>query len=342
MKNKIIVTILGLMLGISLLADVVQAQEAQPLGFSVTESFFDLEIPAGGSYQGNIFVDNGERSAPTPIHIELSLWDLNEDSDDIEFVASEPALNATKWFSLRDGYAMILDAGQSREINFTIGVPQDVSPGSYLVMMRLQTVPPEHYFSESGPRLVPEMGILFLIKVPLSGLDAEQKSYSAEIVGFETGGTNRIGFLENILPNAQAGVFDRAIQELTVRIKNNGIYFFKAQGSIELKNTLGMTMEVIQLPERYLLPNRQRAVEISLDEERPLVSKILSELYTGPFSVNLTLVTPDSQLISYSARFWALPWKAWAILTLVITAITLFCRGFGKRISLALHTLSGR
>jgi len=341
MENKILITILELMFGIGLLTSAVQAQEVQPLGFSVTESVFDLEIPAGGSYQGSVFINNGEKSAPTPIHIELSLWDLDEESDDIEFVTSELALNATKWFALRDGHDMILDTGQSREINFTISVPQDVSPGSYLVMMRLQTVPPEHYFSESGPRLVPEMGILFLIKVPLSGLDIEQKPYAAEIAGFEAGGANRISFLENILPNARAGVFDRAMRELTIKIKNDGIYFFKAKGSIEFKNVLGMTMEVVQLPERYLLSGKQRSIKVSLGEERPLISKILSELYAGPFSANLTLVTPDNQLISYSARFWALPWKAWTTLTLIITAVVLFFRRFGRRISLALHTLSG-
>jgi len=342
METKTIYIALIYLFGASSMTGTAWAQQTQLLGFSVSESFFDVEIPIGGSYEGSVVIMNGEESMPTPIHVGLSLWDLDEESEDIEFVTSEPALNATKWFALRDGHDMILNTGQLREVNFTINVPQDVSPGSYLVMMRLQTVPPEHYFSESGPRLVPEMGILFLIKVPLSGLDIEQKSYSAEIVGLEAGGTNRISFLENILPNARAGVFDRAVRELTAKIRNNGIYFFKAKGSIEFKNTLGMTMEVAQLPERYLLPDRQRAVKITIDEERPLVSKILSELYTGPFSANLTLVTPDNQLISYSAEFWALPWKAWATLTLVITVIVLLFRKFGKRFSLALHTLSGR
>ena len=342
MKKGIFYIILGLALGIGSFAGVAEAQQAQPLGFSVSESVFDLEIPAGGSYEGDFFIMNGEKSAPTPIHIELSLWDLNEDSDDIEFVTAEPALNATKWFTLASDYDMILDTGQYRKIDFTVKVPQDVSPGSYLVMMRLQTVPPEYYFSESGPRLIPEMGLLFLIKVPLVGLGVEQLPYSAEIAGLEAGGANRINFLEKILPNAKAGVFDRAVQELTAKIRNNGIYFFKAKGTIELKNSLGLTMGTVQLPERYLLPNKQRSVKISMDEGRPLLSRIVEELYAGQFSANLTLITPDNQLIGYSVKFWALPWKAWTLLALLITALVLLSRRFGGRLKLALRALLGR
>lgn len=325
------------------------AASGAEVGLGVTKDTFDLQILPGDSYKGNLTVFNKSKEVPLPFHIELALWNLKQDSEDIEFVKAEPALNAAKWFTFKEGTDFILDVARSRRVDFVIEPPKDVAPGAHFVMMRLQAVLPEHYFAEGGPaspsqggpRLIPEVGVLFFIKIPSLTLEGEQGLYAAQILSFETKGASPLPLLGRIIPQAKASVFEDMVKSFATKIRNTGLYHFKASGYVEMKNIFGITVAKADIPGRYLLPNRNRAFAIPVIKEGESFWKNIS--YAGPYSARMVLNIPgQSAPLEMEESFWVFPWK---MLSLVLpTLIILFflrkrIRGAGKRIFAALKAL---
>ena len=323
-------------------------------GLGVSKSVADFEIPAGTTHSDKITVLNNSTSTALPVHIDLLLWNLKEDSDDIEFIRAEEGLNATKWFDI-DTVDFILEPGATRKINYTIGPPRNVSPGSYFVMMRFQPTFPEFYFEEEGPRFIPEVGSLFFLKVPFLSLDGEANAYSAEIVSLEPGGSQKIGLINNFLPEANAGVFDGAVKVLIAEIANNGIFHFKASGNIKVKNIFGRTVAEAELPGKFLLPNRTRPIETIIlpaptTEDLPFLSRTFKSItynlktntYFGPYSAIITLSIPGNTPVVESVNFWVVPWQFWLIVGVISAGLVLIFRRGRGRFTLALKVLIER
>src|SRR3990167_4937040 len=302
---------------------------AATVGIGVNKNTFDLEIFPGGVHADELVVFNTSTSVSVPVHIQLNLWDLKEDSEDIEFITSEPALNATKWFSL-SATDLIIEPDRSKDLIFSIAPPADASPGTYLVMMRFQAVLPEHYFEEVGPRAIPELGVIFFIKVPLLTLEGNKAYYSAEIVSIESPSKEGV----SLIGKARANVFDDAVKTLIAKIKNTGIYYFKASGFLEIKNAFGATVYKKEIGERYLLPNRTRSLEIETLPPPPektasfssnlwnyIAYQFKKNSYLGPYTATLTLSIPNEPPVVSTANFWVIPWKFWLPNIIAILAI---------------------
>lgn len=314
---------------------------AEPIGFATTQSLYNLEILPGRSYEGEITVFNQSENLALPIGIELSLWNLREDSDDIEFIIAEEALNATKWFEFEDGTNYLLDVkdtpDEDAQVYFKISPPTDTPPGSYFVIMRFNAIIPPHYFTEEGPRIKPEVGVLFFIKIPNPTLEGNLISYRAEIVGLEPKNKEEsINFLARILPRAEAGVFESIVKEMTAKIQNTGIYHFETRGFIEFKNIFGRTMARTELPSRIMMPNRTRSFPVSVIEEEGFWKR---NTHIGPYTATMVLNVPDSsEVLVRTITFWAFPWKN-LILIIFIFAASFLMR---KRIVLFTKVLFGK
>lgn len=311
-------------------SSILSSAHAAEVGLGVSKNTFDLEILPGDTYKGEIVVSNTSPEVSLPVHVQLNLWDLKEDSEDIEFVTAEPALNATKWFKL-DTTNLIIDPDKSKELNFSITPPADASPGTYLVMMRFQAVLPEQYFENQGPRSVPELGVIFFIKVPLLTLEGNKADYSAEIVSIESPSKEGV----SLISQARANVFDDAVKTLIAKIKNTGIYYFKSSGFLEIKNAFGATVYKKEIGERYLLPNRTRSLEIETLPPPPektgsftsnvwnwIAYQFKKNSYLGPYTATLTLSIPNEPPVVTTANFWVIPWKFWLPNILAILAIS--------------------
>jgi len=346
-----------LFVGISVLLFVgisgLHTAEAVSAGLGVTSALKDIEVPVGSSINDSVTVFNNSTSTPLPVSIDLLLWNLKEDADDIEFIRAEEGLNATKWFNL-ETTDIILEPEETRTIHYTISPPRDVSPASYFVMMRFRPVFPDFYFEEEGPRFIPEVGTLFFLKVPLLSLDGGN-GYDADIISLEPGGANTIGLISNFLPRANAGAFDGAVKTLVARIANTGIFHFKASGSIQIKNIFGRTVASAQLPGKYLLPERTRPIDTIILPPPEVESlsflvraakrfgyNIKTNTYFGPYSAILTLSIPGETPIVESVNFWVIPWQFWLILGVISVGLVLIYRGGQGRFALALKALIER
>lgn len=318
---------------------------AEEIGLAVTKNTFDLEIIAGDSYKDNLTVLNQSAKVALPVNIEFSPWDLKKDSDDIEFVMAEPALNAAKWFKT-DPENFILDPDGAREINFTIEIPSRVPSGTYLAMMRFKAVLPEHYFEAQGPRFIPELGVLFFIKVSALSLDGVKNPYQAEIISIDPKNAKHIGIMEKIISTAKAGVFEDTIKILSAKIKNTGFYHFKASGFLEIKNIFGRTVYKTELENRYLLPDRSRNLEIKvfpppLEKTDSSIKNLWNSVfyslkensYLGPYNAVLTLNIPGEPPAVFQTNFWIIPWKFWLPAIMIILGVFYIFIRFRGRIN---------
>jgi len=355
MKSKIFITLLFLGTSYYVLGTAaVSTAQAVSAGLGLSASIMDIEVPAGGSIDAGITVFNNSTSTALPVHVDLVLWNLKEDADDIEFIRAEESLNATKWFDLQQT-DFILEPNANRRIEFTIDPPASVSPGSYFVMMRFQPTFPEFYFEEEGPRFIPEIGTLFFLKVPILSVDGERGLYNAEIVSLTPTGANEISIISNFLPEANAGAFDSSVKTLIARIANTGLFHFQASGLVEVKNIFGRTVAKADLQQRYLLPNRARNLDTIIlpppdTKSLPFLSRTFKKLsyrlknntYFGPYSAIVTLSIPGEVPVVSSIKFWIIPWQFWLIAGLGITAIIFIIRRGRGRFSTALKILLGR
>lgn len=326
MKKKLYLVIIIFALFFFYLLMLLYAANAAEIGLGVNKNTFDLEIFPGQTYKGELVVFNTSPEVSLPVHVQLNLWDLKEDSEDMEFVTTEPTLNATKWFDL-SATDLIIEPDRSKDLNFTIAPPADVSPGTYLVMMRFQSVLPEHYFETTGPRFIPELGVIFFIRVPLITLEGNMTNYAAEIVSVEPKDANRIAFIGR----AKANVFEDAVKTLIAKIKNTGIYHFKSSGFVEIKNAFGATVYKKEMGERYLLPNRTRSLDIEvfpppLGKTDSVTSnfwnwlayKFKENSYLGPYTATLTLAIPNEPPVVSTINFWVIPWKFWTPILILV------------------------
>jgi hypothetical protein len=330
---------------------------AQGLQISVSKGIYALEVLPGVPYEDTIGVINTSASQPLPVEVQLSMWNLKSDVDELEFISVDEELNATKWFSLvsqtgsvgrLSGTRFIINPDGFRDLRFRILPPQSAPLGSYLVAMRLKVAAPDYYFAESGTRLYPEIDVLFFINVKDLNLSASSQRYTAQISSFSAKDDNSIGLLSLLVPKVSAGVFEDVVNEYIASITNTGLFYFKMKGSIEVKNMFGRVVKVIDLPSRYLIPNRTRTIPIGIesDSERSRgffasVGQFLSDhFYFGPYTATLLLQVPLNSIddlpdansyVRESVRFWVFPWKLLLIFAVIIFAIRFFWRRGGRR-----------
>lgn len=326
--KRLLLTIL-----LTVLFAIPGTSEAQEVNFAATKNLFDLEVFAGDTVSDAFAIFNQSKTTALPMHLELSLWNLKEDSDDIEFVTSEPTLNAVRWFNIEGGNDFILEPDVSHTVRFSVSPPPDTPPGSYFVMMRFQAVLPEHYYQEQGPRFAPEIGVLAFIRVPILSLDGNASGYDASIESLDVKSGHPLPVLSSVLPMAQAGAFESIVEELTARIRNSGIFHFKASGTIEIKNMLGRTVARADIPEKYLVPNRSRSIDMKVVDGLSFWGK---NFRFGPYRAVMTLDMPDSDKpVVETIRFWIFPWKTITAL-LLIAGFVVFGHGKFRRAFLVL------
>ena len=161
-------------------------------------------------------------------------------------------------------------------------------------------------------------------------MEGDKQDYSAEIVSIESPSKEGV----SLIGKARANVFDDAVKTLIAKIKNTGIYYFKASGFLEIKNAFGATVYKKEIGERYLLPNRTRSLEIETLPPPPektasfssnlwnyIAYQFKKNSFLGPYTATLTLSIPNEPPVVSTANFWVIPWKFWLPNIIAILAI---------------------
>jgi hypothetical protein len=127
-----------------------------------------------------------------------------------------------------------------------------------------------------------------------------------------------------------------------------------------VKNMFGRVVKTIDLPSRYLIPNRTRSIEIGIEPDSDVSHGLFASigrfmtnhLYFGPYTATLLLQVPVNSVddvpdansfMRESVRFWVFPWKLLLILAALIFAMRFFWkRGGVGRIKHAFMALFGK
>lgn len=360
--------------------------KAAEVGFQISHSLFDLSLLRGKSHYEYIRLEN-KSDVALPARIVITPWNYNEQTDDIEFIAAEPQLNAAKWFdiykidqdtlnSLWEKFTkqtidierdlknaksvtdLIINPKTTEILLIKINPPPDAAPGSYQIMVQFQPVIPPSYFTEGATALIPEIGAIFFINIPCFDLDQNDPKclYGAEIKTITPTGVKQMELFKKLFgfvlgTSALAGIFEEKINNVALRVVNTGLFHFRLNGSLEIKNVFGRTIKKIALPARTIPAKRSRTIDIQLNVDetggrgQPIHKRfaawLQNQLYFGPYRATLALNLPTPAIsgvapITSEARFWIIPWKFWlAFIALLSGGAYIFLRG-RKRIRIAI------
>jgi hypothetical protein len=202
--------------------------------------------------------------------------------------------------------SITLAPGQREPINVTINVPANASPGGHYGVVRFTGTPPE--IADTGVSLSASVGTLMLVNV--SGNVNE----SAKVAQIYTSQNNK-----------QSGFFKRGPVLITTRVQNTGNVHFKPKGTLQITNTFGKTVKVVQFnyTNSNVLPGSIRKFQNLFDKQYML----------GRYKVSVDVVYgSNNQIASGSTTFWVIPYNLILLIVLGIVAIVFGLKRYNKHI----------
>jgi len=342
-KLLILTVIITLIIGTK-----VNAQEKITLG--VSPPIFELDVFLGEEISKEIKVTN---KSDVPIPILARVLDFTAEDETGEMIFEEGTEDSSRfWFEIENPN-FILNAGESRKVNFKISVPKDTQIGGYYSVLLFEPQLPSFYFREGEPRAIPVMGVLFMLSVKTLSLEALNRE-KLQVVEFSLPKEQRLVGLENFLSKLTAGiaraaeftVIEKSPSKFTLKLKNNDIYHLKPFGKVLIYNFFGKKVGETEVSKQTILPGKIRIFPVNFSPKIPSqfnwlpasISKFLVEnTFFGRYKAVLALEAEDAK-IENAIVFWVFTWKLVSIVFLL--GLTLI---FGiinrKRIKLALKVM---
>ncbi|MEK9195932.1 MAG: hypothetical protein AAB914_01050, partial [Patescibacteria group bacterium] len=197
-----------------------------------------------------------------------------------------------------------LAPGQRENIEVTIAVPKDASPGGHYGVVRFTGSPPE--LEGTGVSLSASVGTLVLVNV--SG-NVTQSAKVAELYTSQNG--------------KRRSLFEYGPVTVTTRVQNNGNVHFKPKGTVQVTNIFGKNVYLGQLNQdnRTALPGSIRKFDQTIDKK----------FMFGKYTITADVVYgTDSQITSEKTTFWVVPYKLIGMVIFGIILLILIFRYYNK------------
>ena len=297
-----------------------KAQQEEPVTIAVYPPIFELELEKGESYQNQILLRN-KSDFSVPIQAEILGFTA---ADEIGGIAFQEEDNFKDWFEIENPN-FILEPQDKERIKFEINVPKDVTRGGYYVTVLFKSKLPPHYFGEEATKVMPQIGVLFLISVGKKG------EADFEIIEFGISKENRIKILEKLSRTVldSGVVVGGSHLNFTLRVKNNDVYHVKPSGTLKIFGSGDEIIGEVEVKETTILPGKIRKFEVnfepaffeSLDKYLPnfLASFISENLFFGKHKILLNL--HGSAEVEKEMELLIFPWKGITILLLLVFSI---------------------
>lgn len=332
---------------------------------AVSPHTFELDIFPGETITKKIKLTNKSQVA-LPILARTTDFTASDEEGGMAFdeLSQDISFASRKWIKIENPN-FILNPGETREVYFTIQVPENAEPGGHYAVMLFEPQLPSFYFEENKPRVIPVIGVLFLISIKTFALEPEVEQ-KLEVVEFSLPKEERILVLENLFSKtlgfiAQAAEFiisEKSPSKFILRIKNNDIYHIKPYGKISIYNIFGKKVGETEVLQKTILPGKTRAFPVEFSPEIPEKLKwlpsfisdfLLQNFFVGKYQAKLELEakTPLSAEIFKPAtpfvlNFFSLPWHFWLPFLLILALFFFFSVKYRKRIRLAIKILVSR
>lgn len=191
--------------------------------------------------------------------------------------AEKSGYELTEWVTL-DTTEIILDPAEEKEINVTIAVPLNATPGSHFGGIFVSMVPPK--MRSSGASVGYEVANIISMRVAGDAIENMQiRSFSSD----------------NFIYSKPEVIF-------TVRVENKGSVLGEPFGPLEIYNMFGkrVALQTINDTKAGVFPMSERSFDLTWKDEGPGF---------GRYQARVSMVYGDQgrQSISSTASFWILP-----------------------------------
>lgn len=350
----------GLLAAISFIlvsfSGVIMAQGPQ---IGVSPPIFELNVERGQTLEQKVKVYN-PGDMPLPIHVRPTDFTADENSGQILFdeSASDISFASRFWFKI-DNSDFILEPKEIEEIKFSIMVPDNAEPGGHYATLMLEPQLPSFYFEEDKPRVIPYVGILFLLSVNVDGIFRPE--FPLTVVEFNIPEKFHLKPLENFIASVSAAennmfsILGSSNLSFVLRIKNNDIFHIKPSGKLSIfsgkidENASRLdekrSRHAVEITKTTILPGKTRDIPVEFIAKLPegiqkylpafIAEFISSNLMWGKYTAVLELEGKPLE----SMEFWVLPWKTGLSTIFVLFIIMFLTLKYRKRIKSAIHAL---
>ena len=182
-------------------------------------------------------------TAPTRIRVSIEDWALTRDGNPIFMKAGKNPYSCADWIRINP-VDFRVDPGQTREVRYTVTVPQGIEDGGYRVAITFETVP--NVTPGKKARQVYLKGRIATVLYELVGKPIPQ------------------GHANSLKPVPKKGGID-----FLVALQNTGKVHFRTKGSITVKDSNGSKAFEVEMPDVPVLPESEREVKVSYDQPIP-------------------------------------------------------------------------
>lgn len=283
---------------------IFAAIEDKAEGVTVSPPLSEYEVEPGESITKTIKLTN---PIDKQVTLYLSAFDFRARSetgepDFLQPTSEERSYSLASWITFSKSF-VILEPEEVEAFVYTINVPQDAEPGGHYGVVFFSTKAPEIEGEQSQVVISSMVGSLILVKVP--------------------------GF---IVENGKVEEFSapwfstKAPIDFITRIANLGNIHFRPQGTIEIKNWRGKSVDTISINETNgnVLPESIRRFEESWNPESSFFGPI------GMYKAELSLTYGESQKgLTETVIFWVIP--IWLIILIIVLVVLILAWIIWKR-----------
>jgi hypothetical protein len=192
--------------------------------------------------------------------------------------AEKTGYELTEWLTLST-QEITLDPGQEQEIEITIAVPENATPGSHFGGVFVSMDPPR--LRSTGAAVGYEVANIISIRVAGDAVE------NASIRAFSTGNF----------------IYGKSLIDFSARVENSGTVLVRPIGPLEITNMFGKKVAMLTMNESKggVFPMSERTFEVVWEDEGPGF---------GRYQAVLSMVYGEQgrqSTISSTATFWILP-----------------------------------
>lgn len=245
----------------------------------------EYSVDPGAIINGELFLQN-EGAATNTFY--PSFEKFTEANGEKRFMKEDTDLPT--WFKIPG--SIVLKAGESRQIPFTLNIPQNAPPGGHFAVIWWSTTPPGPAGQQVS--ITTKAGIVVYLRV--SGDIKESADISLSVPG---------------------RIFGSLPVNIGVMVKNTGNSYIKPLGELTLRNIFGQTR--LSAPvNKYgtnILPESERSFDAAFDS---------SDFFLGPYTIKANIIYGDKATkFTDSYLIWILPWKGIVVIVLILLIIFL-------------------
>ncbi|PJA47397.1 hypothetical protein CO172_01645 [Candidatus Uhrbacteria bacterium CG_4_9_14_3_um_filter_36_7] len=284
---------------------------ANVLAVGVAPALLDIELYPGKEKQEKIQLVNTNLSDETYYLDTMAFEPKNNEGIPVFLMDKKDTLS--EWMIFSENPVMV-PAGSSKEISFSVVVPNEVDSGTYYTAITISKAPAE-IVSTSGVSMEAKTAVLLFVTV--------------------LGQTNRSFELIQFAPSQGKHFFSSLPPGFLMSIKNTGNVLSIPSGAIEIKNMFGQTIETLDInpSQGRILPFHSRTYFITWGDDVADTFKDQwmyewNNLHFGYYQARLTLQTEsgiNSEYVNWN--FWIIPWRVFLSSGMLFLIIV----GFGFR-----------